>query len=141
MKGIFMSKTIAEVSAELIEANKTVKPIQEAFNEKVRIAFDTIKKFHRSHKAYNSKYDWVEDLGFFTLHADDITKDGIYFEYMSYGGGLEEASITFEELDNIEAHLEADHSESVAARAESDERAQVIELRKLEARIAELKGE
>lgn len=136
-----MSKTIAEISAELVEANKAVKPLQDEFNEKIREVFSTIRKFHRSHKSYDPKYSWIEDMGFFTLHADDITKDGVYFEYVSMGGSLEEASLTFDELDNIEAYLEANYKESVAARAAEDEKARAAELAALTARMAELNAE
>lgn len=133
-----MSKTIAEISVELIEANKTVKPIQDAFNAKINEVFATIKKFNRSHKFYDSKYSWIEDMGYFTLHAENITEDGIYFEYLSMGGSLEEESLTFDEMDNIEAYLEANYNESVTARAAEEEKARVAELAALNARVAEL---
>lgn len=135
-----VEKTVKEMSDAVIDAHKSIRAIENELRERVVDCLDFIKKFHRENSFYDDKvFGWADLVSYPSINSSTVTEEGIYFyNFLDGSEPYDDVILTYDEMENISALLEASFIEFKAEKAKRESDWKNNRRRKLEEELSKL---
>jgi hypothetical protein len=132
-------KALTEIISEYETAEAQFEPYRKALRERLQEAIDTYKRVGRERKLYsNWQYGWVHWMGWLNLNDIELHESTIYIEYDKGEYGSGDTSLTFDEIENAEAHALAAADAAIAEHDAQVQSTKEAKRRDLQRQLAEL---